>query len=73
MIPLHRGMLAAELGIDEQKDVFEAIGFMGKRDLMEICKLDRPELHFPVHQPCNNLQLRLDDPNIFHLTDAELK
>jgi polyphosphate kinase len=47
MIPLHRGMLAAELGIDEQKDVFEAIGFMGKRDLMEICKLDRPELHFP--------------------------
>jgi polyphosphate kinase len=67
MIPLHRGMLAAELGIDEQKDVFEAIGFMGKRDLMEICKLDRPELHFPVHQPCDNPQLRLEDPNIFHV------
>jgi polyphosphate kinase len=52
---------------DEQKDVFEAIGFMCKRDLMEICKLDRPELRFPVHQPCDNPQLRLDDPNIFHV------
>jgi polyphosphate kinase len=67
MIPLHRGMLAAELGIDEQEDVFESTGFMAKRDLMEIWKIDRPDLHYPVHQPCDHPQLLSDDPNIFHI------
>ncbi|MGD9310681.1 MAG: RNA degradosome polyphosphate kinase, partial [Desulfosarcina sp.] len=67
MIPLHRGMLSAELGIDESRDLFESNGFMAKRDLMEICKIDRIDLHFPIHQPCDNPQLRLDDPNIFHV------
>ncbi|MGD8445809.1 MAG: polyphosphate kinase 1 [Desulfobacterales bacterium] len=67
MIPHHRGMLAAELGVDEQEDVFEGIGFMAKRDLMEICKIDRPDLHYPIHQPCDHPELLLDDPNIFHV------
>jgi len=63
----HRGMLAAELGIDEQEDVFEAPGILAKRDLMEICGIDRPDLHYPVHHPCDHPQLLIDEPNIFHI------
>ena len=46
MTPLHRGMLAAELELDNTLDVFEVSGIMAKRDLMEIFKIDRPDLHF---------------------------
>ncbi|MCI5132524.1 MAG: RNA degradosome polyphosphate kinase, partial [Candidatus Electrothrix sp. EH2] len=48
MSAAHRGMLAAELGIDEEKDVFTVEGIIGKRDLFEIAAIDRPELHYPV-------------------------
>jgi len=67
MITHHRGMLAAEMDIDEQDDVFEAPGFLAKRDLMEICKIDRPDLHYPTHQPCDHPQLLIDEPNFFHI------
>ncbi|MEJ2136728.1 MAG: RNA degradosome polyphosphate kinase, partial [Desulfofustis sp.] len=67
MMPHHRGMLAAELGIDEQEDVFEAPGILAKRDLMEIWKLDRADLHYPPHQPCDHPQLLIDEPNFFHI------
>ena len=67
MTPHHRGMLAAELGIDEQEDVFEAPGILAKRDLMEIWKIDRPDLHYPTHQPCDHPQLLIDEPNFFHI------
>jgi len=63
----HRGMLAAELGIDEHDDVFEAPGILAKSDLMEIWKIDRADLHYPVHQPCDHPQLLIDEPNIFHV------
>jgi polyphosphate kinase len=67
MTPQHRGMLAAELGIDEQQDVFEAPGILAKQDLMEIWKIDRPDLHYPIHQPCDHPQLIIDEPNFFHI------
>ncbi|MCG6928932.1 MAG: polyphosphate kinase 1 [Desulfofustis sp.] len=67
MNPQHRGMLAAELGIHEKNDVFEAPGILAKRDLMEIWKIDRADLHYPVHQPCDHPQLLIDEPNIFHV------
>lgn len=67
MIAQHRGMLAAELGIDEQDDVFEAPGILAKCDLMELCKIDRPDLHYPVHHPCDHPQLLIDEPNFFHI------
>ncbi|PID41123.1 MAG: RNA degradosome polyphosphate kinase, partial [Proteobacteria bacterium] len=67
MIPQHRGMLAAELGIDEANDLFEAPGLLAKRDLMELCKIDKPALHYPAHQPCDHPQLVIDEPNIFHI------
>ncbi len=67
MSTLHRGMLAAELGIDEHDDVFEAPGILSKRDLMEIWKIDIPSLHYPIHQPFDHPQLLTEDPNIFHV------
>jgi len=62
----HRGMLAAELGIDSRKDVFTVDGIIAKRDLMEIVAIDKPELHFPPHQPLDHYKLAGDFPNIFH-------
>ena len=60
-------MLAAELGVDEEQDVFAVDGIVGKRDLFEIARLDRPELHFPPHHPLDNPELLGEDPNIFHI------
>lgn len=67
----HRGMLASELGIDSRKDVFTVDGIMAKRDLMEIAGIDKPELHFPPHQPLDHYKLAGDFPNIFHLIREE--
>ena len=67
----HRGMLAAQLGIDSRKDVFTVDGIMAKRDLMEIASIDMPELHFPPHQPLDHYKLSGDFPNIFHLIREE--
>ena len=63
----HRGKLAAELGIDEANDVFEAPGILAKQDLMELCRIDRPALHYPVHSPCDHPQLVGEELNIFHI------
>ncbi len=63
----HRGMLAAELGVDEEGDVFAVDGIIGKRDLMEIARLDRPELRFSPHKPVDNPDLQDEEANIFHL------
>ncbi|HEX2685213.1 MAG TPA: hypothetical protein VHN14_01280, partial [Kofleriaceae bacterium] len=65
MQPALRGRLAAELGLDEQADVFEAEGMLGQRDLMEIATLDIPELRDPPHAPVVPIDL-LSDGNIFH-------
>jgi len=62
-----RGMLAAELEIDEKKDLYEVNGFMAKRDLMEIWKIDRPELHFEQHHPCDHPNMLMEAASIFHI------
>ena len=67
MTQQHRGMLAAELGIDAAEDVIEVPGIMGKKDLLEISKIDRPSLHYPPHQPCDHPKLLTEEPNIFHI------
>ncbi len=67
MTPLHRGMLAAELGIDEQQDVFEVDGIMARSDLFQIAAIDEPALHFSVHEPVDHPILLADSPNIFHI------
>jgi polyphosphate kinase len=66
MLPKHKGMLAAELGLDESLDVFEVDGFMQRRDLMELTGLDRPDLKDPPHLAIEHPKLT-DAPNIFHL------
>ncbi|MEE9343643.1 MAG: polyphosphate kinase 1 [Gammaproteobacteria bacterium] len=62
-----KGMLAAELGLDEAIDVFEVDSLMEMRDLFEIASLDLPELHDPVHKPIDNTYLAHDARNIFHI------
>jgi polyphosphate kinase len=64
--PVHRGMLAAELGLDEKADIFETDTLFGMRDLMEIAGLDIPELHDPDHHPVGNAKLH-DKRPIFHI------
>ncbi|OGR35480.1 MAG: RNA degradosome polyphosphate kinase, partial [Desulfuromonadales bacterium GWD2_61_12] len=66
MDPLLRGKLAAELGLDEETDVFEVRGMMGMRDLWELARLDRPELKDPPHYPVEHPAL-VTRRNIFHI------
>ncbi len=66
MKPVHRGMLAAELGLDEENDVYETDVMIGMRDLMEIATLDIPELHDPDHHPIDNVALQ-NSRSIFHI------
>jgi len=67
MNPTHRGMLAAELGLNEQTDVFEVSGMLGMRDLFELLSLKgkNSTLHDQPHQPLDHPKLQ-DSPNIFH-------
>ncbi|MEN8148445.1 MAG: polyphosphate kinase 1 [Planctomycetota bacterium] len=63
--PVHRGMLAAELGLDEELDVFEVEGCMALRDLMEIVSIDIPELHDRPHHGIDHPDFGTPR-NIFH-------
>ena len=65
MGPDHRGLLAAELGLDQQDDVFEVDGFMGVRDFMELTALPLPQLKDMPHLPIDNPQLT-KGRNIFY-------
>jgi polyphosphate kinase len=71
MSPAHRGMLAAELGIDEESDVFAVDGIMAKREVFQIASIDRPDLHYLPHQPFDHFRLAGDSPNIFHIIREE--
>ncbi|HHL33590.1 MAG TPA: polyphosphate kinase 1, partial [Desulfobulbaceae bacterium] len=42
-----------------------------KRDLFQIASIDRPDLHYPPHQPFDHYRLAGDSPNIFHLIREE--
>lgn len=63
--PLHRGMLAAELGLDEEEDVFETDVMTGMRDLFEIASINIAELHEPDHHAVDAVELD-GQQNIFH-------
>jgi polyphosphate kinase len=64
--PVRRGMLAAELGLDEHADVFETPGMLGLRDLMELVDLDFPALRDPPLHPVDHPRLP-SKRNIFHI------
>jgi len=62
-----RGMLAAELQLDEEDDVYNArSSFLSMRDLMEIATLDIPELRDEPHHAVDHPELQ-DTRNIFHI------
>ena len=63
----HRGMLAAELGLNEDEDVYEVPGMMAKRDLFELASLDIPALRDKPHRPGDHPVLGNDRRNIFHI------
>lgn len=67
MNPTHRGMLAAELGLDEENDVYEVDTILAMCDLFEIAMLDIPELLDPPHKPIDHTRLAHDSRNIFHI------
>jgi len=67
MNPTHRGMLAAELGLDEENDVYEVDTIMAMCDLFEIATLDIPALLDPPHKPIDHTRLAHDSRNIFHI------
>jgi len=64
---VHRGMLAAELGLNEEEDVFEVEGMMALCDLLELAFLDILELHDEPHRPVDHQLLAKDRRNIFHI------
>ncbi|MCU7852172.1 MAG: polyphosphate kinase 1 [Candidatus Thiodiazotropha sp. (ex Monitilora ramsayi)] len=67
MNPTHRGMLAAELGLNESQDVFEVDCMMAMKDLFELAMLNIPELRDVPHHAVDHPQLAHDRRNIFHI------
>ncbi len=63
----HRGMLAAELGLNEEEDVFAIDCMMALKDLFEIAGLDLPHLHDEPHRAVEHPNLAYDRRNIFHI------
>ena len=59
-----RGMLAAELGLD-QEDVFETCSLLAQRDLFELVGLEIPVLRDTPHHPIDHPRLA-SMPNIFY-------
>ena len=64
--PVHRGMIAAELGLHELRDVFEVDGMLAIRDLMELAAVDNPALHDVPHHPVDHPRLAASR-SIFHI------
>lgn len=66
MTDLHRGRLAAELGLDEEKDVAISRSMLGLRDLWELYRLPLGQHKEPLHKPVDH-PLLIKDNNIFHI------
>ncbi|MBW2270372.1 MAG: polyphosphate kinase 1 [Deltaproteobacteria bacterium] len=62
-----RGMLAAELGLDEHADVFEAEGLLAMRDLMELTQIADPDLQDPPFAPVDHPSFAREDQSSFHV------
>jgi polyphosphate kinase len=66
MNTIHRGLLAAELGLELETEIFKESGVMGLRDFMELTTLNLPQLKDPPHLPVDHPQLT-KERNIFHV------
>lgn len=65
MDPVRRGMLAAELELQSENDVFINDGMFAMRDLWDIAAINVMELRDPPHHPIEHVKLK-GQPNIFH-------
>jgi len=61
----NRGRLAAELGLNEERDVFVSEGMLGLRDLWELHRLEFPALKDAPHHPLDH-PLLTKERSIFH-------
>ena len=64
--PLHYGMMAAELGLDQEEDVFEQDN-LAMHDLFQIASIDLPALHDAELHPLDHPLLAENSQNIFHI------
>ena len=62
-----KGMLAAELGLDMERDVFVQDGLMMQRELMQLASLPLAELRYPPHIPVNHHRLQDQSRSIFYI------
>ncbi len=60
-----RGWLAAELGLDPEKDVFESVSMLAMRHLFEIATLELPALRDPPNHPVDHAGL-VDERSIIY-------
>ncbi len=63
--PTRRGMLAAELGLNDPDDVFASGGMLAVRDLMELVSIEDPRLHDPPFHPIESARIPAAR-NVFH-------
>ncbi|MEM7195413.1 MAG: polyphosphate kinase 1 [Pseudomonadota bacterium] len=62
-----RGLLAAELGLDPEKDVFECDTYLSQRDFFQLAALPIHTLHYPPHTPLNHYRLQDPQRSIFYI------
>lgn len=65
MDPSRRGMLTADLALNDPHDVFETSGMLGARDLMELVGIEDPTLHDPPFHPVDTPRLT-ERRSVFH-------
>ena len=65
MDPYRRSWLAAELGLDPDKDVFESESMLAMRHLFELATLEFPALRDPPNHPVDHGAL-VDERSIFY-------
>jgi len=61
-----RGMLTAELGLDESDVFIAGDAMLAMRDLFQVASLDIPELRDTPHAPVDHPEFR-DSRNVFHI------
>lgn len=62
---VHKGMLSAELHLEEDKDTFASDSLLAMRDLMELTAINRSDLKDPPYHPVDHERIHGED-NIFH-------
>ena len=71
MPDVHRSLLAGELLLDPDSDVFPMDGLMGQRDLMQIAALKIPALHYPAFAPVDHPAFARPGRSVFRVIRDE--